>query len=137
MSVINNLGILAVFKYYNFFVSEFASGFNQLGFHIEPTLLNIILPVGISFYTFHGMSYVFDIYRDKQKPVANLIDYSLFVSFFPLLVAGPIERANHLLPQIQTNRTFNLNQSTNGLRLILWGIFKKVVIADNCAYFAN
>jgi alginate O-acetyltransferase complex protein AlgI len=137
LSIINNLGILAVFKYYNFFVEQFALGFSQLGIHAEPTLLNIILPVGISFYTFHGMSYVFDIYRDKQKPISNLIDYSLFVSFFPLLVAGPIERANHLLPQIQSNRQFNLAQATTGLRLILWGIFKKVVIADNCAYFAN
>jgi alginate O-acetyltransferase complex protein AlgI len=137
LSIVNNLGILAIFKYYNFFVEQFVFGFSQLGIHAEPILLNIVLPVGISFYTFHGMSYVFDIYRNKQKPISSLIDYSLFVSFFPLLVAGPIERANHLLPQIQTARQFNHSQATIGLRLILWGIFKKIVIADNCAYFAN
>ena len=137
LSVINNLGILAIFKYYNFFASQFQQGFDTLGFHFDVYLLQIALPVGISFYTFHGMSYVFDIYRSQQKPVKNLIDYAVFVSFFPLLVAGPIERANHLLPQVQKPRKFNYAQSVEGLRLILWGLFKKVVIADNSAYFAN
>lgn len=96
-----------------------------------------MLPVGISFYTFHGLSYVIDIYNDRIKPSTNFVEYSLFVSFFPLLVAGPIERATHLLPQIEKNRRFNYDKSVNGLKQILWGYFKKVVIADNCAEQAN
>lgn len=131
LSIINNLGILAIFKYYNFFITQFQSAFELVGVHINPVLLQFALPVGISFYTFHGMSYVFDIYRGKLKPVSNIVDYSLFVSFFPLLVAGPIERANHLLPQVQQKRKFNYLQIIQGLRLILWGMFKKVVIADS------
>jgi alginate O-acetyltransferase complex protein AlgI len=133
LSIINNLGILAVFKYYNFFVLEFQKGFELLGLHTNPVLLNIALPIGISFYTFHGMSYVFDIYRKQQKPVSNFVDYAVFVAFFPLLVAGPIERANHLLPQVQQKRTFNYMQTIEGCRLILWGMFKKVIIADTLA----
>jgi hypothetical protein len=133
LSIINNLGILATFKYYNFFVTQFQNGFELLGLHTNPVLLNIALPVGISFYTFHGMSYVFDIYRGNQKPVSNFVDYAVFVSFFPLLVAGPIERANHLLPQVQVKRNFNYTQAVEGCRLILWGMFKKVVIADSLA----
>ena len=101
LSIINNLGILGVFKYYNFFAIQFQQGFELLGLHTNPVLLNVALPIGISFYTFHGMSYVFDIYRGQQKPVKNFIDYAVFVSFFPLLFDGPIERANHLLPQVQ------------------------------------
>ncbi|MHA8059776.1 MBOAT family O-acyltransferase [Aquirufa beregesia] len=99
--------------------------------------MNIILPVGISFYTFHGLSYVIDIYKNKIKPERNFIDYSLFVSFFPLLVAGPIERATHLLPQIIKKREFNYLKAVDGLKQIVWGLFKKIVIADNCAEFAN
>jgi D-alanyl-lipoteichoic acid acyltransferase DltB (MBOAT superfamily) len=137
LSVINNLGILAIFKYYNFFASQFQQGFDSLGLHFDVYLLQIALPVGISFYTFHGMSYVFDIYRSQQKPVKNFIDYAVFVSFFPLLVAGPIERANHLLPQVQKPRKFNYAQSVEGLRLILWGLFKKVVVADSIAVIIN
>jgi alginate O-acetyltransferase complex protein AlgI len=137
LSVINNLGILAIFKYYNFFASQFQQGFDTLGLHFDVYLLQIALPVGISFYTFHGMSYVFDIYRSQQKPVKNFIDYAVFVSFFPLLVAGPIERANHLLPQVQKPRKFNYAQSVEGLRLILWGLFKKVVVADSIAVIIN
>ena len=133
LSVINNLGILAIFKYYNFFASELRDVFAQIGWHINPVILQIALPVGISFYTFHGMSYVFDIYRKKVKPVRSFIDYAVFVSFFPLLVAGPIERANHLLPQVQVKRVFNYPQAIAGCRLILWGLFKKVVIADSLA----
>ena len=133
LSIINNLGILGVFKYYNFFAVQFQQGFELLGIHSNPTLLNIALPIGISFYTFHGMSYVFDIYRAQQKPVRNFVDYAVFVSFFPLLVAGPIERASHLLPQVQKVRTFRYAQALDGLRLILWGLFKKVVIADGIA----
>jgi D-alanyl-lipoteichoic acid acyltransferase DltB (MBOAT superfamily) len=133
LSVINNLGILGVFKYYNFFALQFKTGFQSLGFHIDPVLIDVALPIGISFYTFHGMSYVFDIYKERQKPVSNFIDYAVFVSFFPLLVAGPIERANHLLPQVQRRRTFNYEQAADGCRLMLWGLFKKVVLADNLA----
>jgi alginate O-acetyltransferase complex protein AlgI len=137
LSVINNLGILAVFKYYNFFALEFQQGFELLGLHTNPVLLNLALPIGISFYTFHGMSYVFDIYREQQRPVRNFVDYAVFVSFFPLLVAGPIERANHLLPQVQSKRSFNYNQAIEGCKLILWGLFKKVVIADSLATTVN
>lgn len=137
LSLFNNLGILAVFKYYNFFATQFSNAFELLGLHIHPLLLDIALPIGISFYTFHGMSYVFDIYRRKQLPITNFVDYAVFVSFFPLLVAGPIERANHLLPQVQKPRLFNNLQAIEGLRLILWGMFKKVVIADNLAVIAD
>jgi len=133
LSIINNLGILGVFKYYNFFATQFQEGFGLLGLHIDPLLLNVALPVGISFYTFHGMSYVFDIYRGQQKPVKSFVDYAVFVSFFPLLVAGPIERAGHLLPQVQKTRTFNYTQALEGCRLILWGLFKKILIADTIA----
>jgi alginate O-acetyltransferase complex protein AlgI len=137
LSVINNLGILAIFKYFNFFSEQLSGAFLTLGIQVSPIYLDILLPVGISFYTFHGMSYVFDIYRDRIKPVTNIIDYSVFVSFFPLLVAGPIERANHLLPQIQSPRKFRYEDGVLGMRLIVWGLFKKVVVADNAAYFAN
>ena len=137
LSVINNLGILGIFKYYNFFAAEFQRGFGLVGIHLHPTLLQIALPVGISFYTFHGMSYVFDIYRGKREPVRNFSEYALFVCFFPLLVAGPIERANHLLPQIQVKRRFRYDQAVEGCRLILWGLFKKVVIADNLAVIVD
>lgn len=137
LSVINNLGILALFKYYNFFVQQFQQGFELLGLHIHPVILEIGLPIGISFYTFHGMSYVFDIYRGKIKPISNFVDYAVFVSFFPLLVAGPIERATHLLPQIQQKRNFSYTQAAQGCRLIVWGMFKKVVIADSLAVIAD
>lgn len=137
LSVINNLGILGVFKYFNFFSLEFQLLLSKAGIHTEPLLLNVALPIGISFYTFHGMSYVFDIYRGERKPVKNFEDYAVFVSFFPLLVAGPIERANHLLPQVQKTRTFNYLQAVEGTRLIIWGMFKKVVIANSLAIIAN
>jgi alginate O-acetyltransferase complex protein AlgI len=137
LGIINNLGILGVFKYYNFFALQIQQGLESLGLHINPVMLNIALPVGISFYTFHGMSYVFDIYRGQQKPVRNFIDYAVFVSFFPLLVAGPIERASHLLPQVQKPRIFDINMAQHGLTLMLWGFFKKVVIADNLAPGVN
>ncbi len=137
LGIINNLGILGIFKYYNFFATQFQLLFANIGLHTNPVLLKVFLPVGISFYTFHGLSYVFDIYNGKQKPVSNFIDYALFVCFFPLLVAGPIERAGHLLPQVQQKRTFNYFQVVEGLRLILWGLFKKVVIADNLSSIVN
>lgn len=137
ISVVVNLGFLAFFKYYNFFAESFAQLVNAFGFHADPWSLKVILPVGISFYTFHGLSYVFDIYNGKFKPTNSFIDYSVFVSFFPLLVAGPIERATHLLPQVQNSRRFDYVNAVKGLREILWGLVKKVVIADNCAEYAN
>lgn len=137
LSISINLGFLGVFKYYDFFAQSFAEASSMIGLQLSPLMLNIILPVGISFYTFHGLSYVIDIYNDKIKPEKNFVDYAVFVSFFPLLVAGPIERATHLLPQIKTKRTFNYSKAVDGLRQILWGLFKKIVIADSCAKFAN
>lgn len=137
LSVIVNLGFLGVFKYFNFFAESFSQALSLLGFHTSPWVLHIVLPVGISFYTFHGLSYVIDIYKDRIRPEKDFVTYSVFVSFFPLLVAGPIERATHLLPQIKKPRTFDYSQAVDGLKQILWGMFKKVVIADNCAYYAN
>lgn len=137
LSVLNNIGILAIFKYYNFFAIQFQNSLEILGIQTSPFLLNVALPVGISFYTFHGLSYVFDIYNGRQKPIINLIDYSVFVSFFPLLVAGPIERANHLLPQVQKRRYFSYLQAIDGSKLILWGLFKKILIADALAPAVN
>jgi alginate O-acetyltransferase complex protein AlgI len=126
-----------VFKYYNFFANSFATSLSHVGIQVSPWTIKVILPVGISFYTFHGLSYVIDIYKGRIKAEKNFIDYSVFVSFFPLLVAGPIERATHLLPQIQKKRTFDYYQAVDGLKQILWGLFKKVVIADQCATYAN
>ncbi|MFT3795776.1 MBOAT family O-acyltransferase [Flavobacterium sp.] len=137
LSVGINLGFLGVFKYYNFFAQSLADSLSAIGIHADFWTLQVILPVGISFYTFHGLSYVIDIYKERIKPERNFVDYSVFVSFFPLLVAGPIERATHLLPQIQQKRIFNKENAVDGLRQILWGLFKKVVIADNCAEYAN
>jgi D-alanyl-lipoteichoic acid acyltransferase DltB (MBOAT superfamily) len=107
------------------------------GIQINYPTISVILPVGISFYTFHGISYVLDIYYKRITPERNFINYSVFVSFFPLLVAGPIERATHLLPQIIRERKFEYSRAVDGLRQILWGLFKKIVIADNCAEYAN
>jgi alginate O-acetyltransferase complex protein AlgI len=137
LSITVNLGFLCLFKYYNFFADSFAEILSQFGLRINPWTLNIILPVGISFYTFHGLSYVIDIYKNRIKAERNFVDYAVFVSFFPLLVAGPIERATHLLPQIKKERVFEYSKAVDGLRQILWGLFKKMVIADNCAAFAN
>ena len=137
ISIIINLGFLGIFKYYNFFSESFASALEQCGIKTNFFVLKIILPVGISFYTFHGLSYVIDIYKNRITAEKIFIDYALFVSFFPLLVAGPIERATHLLPQVKQKRSFNYSQSVDGLRQILWGLFKKIVIADQCAEYAN
>jgi alginate O-acetyltransferase complex protein AlgI len=137
LSIINNLAILGFFKYYNFFALSAQAGLGFLGLHVEPWLLHVLLPVGISFYTFHGMSYVFDIYNGKIEPNKNFIEYAVFVCFFPLLVAGPIERATHLLPQVKKKRVFSYRQSIEGLRLMLWGYFLKVVIADSLSVFVN
>ena len=137
LSIVNNLGILAVFKYYDFFATELAGALSSIGFETHPVLLQMVLPIGISFYTFHGMSYVFDIYKGRVKPVTDFVEYAVFVSFFPLLVAGPIERATHLLPQIRKARFFQRAQAVAGCRLILWGLFKKVVVADSLAPFVD
>ena len=137
LSVGINLGFLGMFKYYNFFASSFAELLNGVGFKASPFLLDVVLPVGISFYTFHGLSYVIDIYYKRIKAEYNFVDYSLFVSYFPLLVAGPIERATHLLPQVKVKRHFEYEKAKQGLYQLLWGLFKKVVIADTCATYAN
>ena len=137
LSIIINLGFLGIFKYYNFFADSFINGLQDLGIKANYISINVILPVGISFYTFHGLSYVLDIYNDKIKPEKSFVNYSVFVSFFPLLVAGPIERATHLLPQIIKKRNFEYSKAVDGLRQILWGLFKKIVIADYCADYAN
>jgi D-alanyl-lipoteichoic acid acyltransferase DltB (MBOAT superfamily) len=137
ISISVNLGFLGVFKYYNFFTESFSDFLSFFGLQVHPLTLTIILPVGISFYTFHGLSYVIDIYNNKIKAEKNFVDYAVFVSFFPLLVAGPIERATHLLPQLQRRRTFEYVKGVDGLRQILWGLFKKVVIADQCAKYST
>lgn len=137
LSIVINLGFLGFFKYYNFFIESFADLLGGMGFKVNIWLLNVILPVGISFYTFHGLSYVIDVYKKRIRAERSFIDYAVFVSYFPLLVAGPIERATHLLPQIQKKRTFSYEQAADGMRQILWGFFKKMVIADNCAPLVN
>lgn len=136
-SIIVNLGFLGFFKYYNFFLDNFTQAFSFLGRDISVSSLNIILPVGISFYTFQTLSYSIDVYKGKLKPTKDIIAFSAFVSFFPQLVAGPIERATNLLPQFYKSREFDYNKAVDGMRQILWGLFKKVVIADNAAVFAN
>src|SRR5680860_1276865 len=137
ISIIVNLGFLGFFKYYNFFLDNFVSAFSFFGKEINANSLNIILPVGISFYTFQTLSYTIDVYRKKLEPTKDLIAFSAFVSFFPQLVAGPIERATHLLPQFYKKRTCDYGKAVDGMRQILWGLFKKIVIADNCAEYAN
>lgn len=137
LSISINLGFLGIFKYYNFFAESFTAAISNFGLQVNPWTLKVILPIGISFYTFHGLSYVIDIYKNRIPAEKNFIDYSVFVCFFPLLVAGPIERATHLLPQIKQKRTFDYEKAVDGLRQILWGLFKKIVIADQCAEYAN
>ena len=137
ISLFVNIGLLGFFKYYNFFLDNFISAFTILGMPIKANSLHLILPVGISFYTFQTMSYSIDIYRKKLKATKDWVAFSAFVSFFPQLVAGPIERASNLLPQFFKRRKFNYSLAKDGLRQILWGLFKKIVIADNCAEFAN
>ena len=136
-SIVVNLGILGVFKYYNFFLDSFIDAFKWFGMEFSVSRLNIILPVGISFYTFQTLSYSIDVYRRKMEPSRDIISFFTFVSFFPQLVAGPIERASHLLPQFHKKRIFDYKLASDGTRQILWGLFKKVVIADNCALLVN
>lgn len=133
-NIILNLGILGVYKYYDFFAFEFAQLF---GIESDFLLLHLILPVGISFYTFQALSYSIDVYRGHIQPTKDIVSFTAFLSFFPQLVAGPIERATNLLPQFQRKRTFDYAQAVDGMRQILWGLFKKIVIADNCAAYVD
>lgn len=137
LSIISNLGILAVFKYFNFFIENFISAFSVFGYHLDSWSLSIVLPVGISFYTFQTLSYTIDVYNKTIEPTKNFVSFAAYVSFFPQLVAGPIERARNLLPQFVAVRKFDYHKATEGLKQILWGLFKKVVIADNCAEYVN
>lgn len=137
ISILVNLGFLGFFKYYNFFIDSFSDLLAGVGLQVNIWTLKIILPVGISFYTFHGLSYVIDVYKKRIPAEKNFTEYALFVSYFPLLVAGPIERATHLLPQVKRPRFFNYENAADGVRQILWGLFKKMVIADNCAPIVN
>ena len=133
-NVVVNLGILGVYKYYDFFATQFAELF---GIQSDFLLLHLILPVGISFYTFQALSYSIDVYRKQIEPTHDIVAFTAFLSFFPQLVAGPIERATNLLPQFQKKRTFDYAQAVDGMRQILWGLFKKIVVADNCAVYVD
>jgi D-alanyl-lipoteichoic acid acyltransferase DltB (MBOAT superfamily) len=136
-NIVLNLAILGLFKYYNFFVENFIAAFASAGILLQPATLHIILPVGISFYTFQALSYSIDVYRKNIMPTKDIIAFFAFVSFFPQLVAGPIERATNLLPQFQQKRVFDYAQAADGMRQILWGLFKKIVVADSCAIYVN
>jgi D-alanyl-lipoteichoic acid acyltransferase DltB (MBOAT superfamily) len=136
-SIAINLGILGTFKYFNFFVENFIAAFASVGIDLHPVTLNVLLPVGISFYTFQTLSYSIDCYRRKMTPTRNLLAFFTFVAFFPQLVAGPIERATRLLPQFFEKRRFDRHQAVDGLRQMLWGLFKKIVIADSCAVYVD
>ena len=135
-NIVLNLGILFTFKYYNFFVEEFCQLFPSLEGR-SGGVISLILPVGISFYTFQALSYSIDVYRQKIEPTKDIIAFFAFIAFFPQLVAGPIERATNLLPQFLQNRKFSYDQATDGMRQILWGLFKKIVVADNCATYVD
>lgn len=136
-NIIFNLGILGCFKYYDFFITSFAEAFRLLGTPLQLHTLDLILPVGISFYTFQALSYTIDVYKGKIGATNDIVSFFAYVSFFPQLVAGPIERATQLLPQFYKERIFSYPAAVDGLRQILWGLFKKVVVADNCAVFVN
>ena len=133
-NIVVNLGILGIYKYYDFFAREFAELF---GIESDFLLLHLILPVGISFYTFQALSYSIDVYRKQIQPTHDIVAFTAFLSFFPQLVAGPIERATNLLPQFQKKRNFDYAQAVDGMRQILWGLFKKIVVADNCAVYVD
>ncbi|MBQ8257626.1 MAG: MBOAT family protein [Bacteroidaceae bacterium] len=136
-NIIINIGILCVFKYYNFFAESLADMFAVAGIQLNWVTLDVILPVGISFYTFQALSYTIDIYQHKFKATKHIVSFFAYVSFFPLLVAGPIDRASNLIPQFEKARTFSYDKAVDGLRQILWGLFKKMVVADNCAAAVN
>ncbi|MBC8755136.1 MBOAT family protein [Kordia sp. YSTF-M3] len=137
ISLAINLGLLGFFKYFNFFIESWVDLSQSIGLRANISTLSIILPVGISFYTFQTLSYTIDVYRRKIEPETDIIKFSAFVAFFPQLVAGPIERASNLLPQFSLKRTFSYEKAVSGVQLILWGLFKKVVIADSCATYVN
>lgn len=137
VSILVNLGFLGFFKYYNFFLESLVSAFSLFGYEISAGSLNIILPVGISFYTFQTLSYTIDVYRKKLEPTTDFVAFAAFVSFFPQLVAGPIERASNLLPQFYRKRVFDYGNAIDGMRQMLLGLFKKIVIADTCASYAD
>ncbi len=137
LNAVINLLILGVFKYYNFFVNSFVDFMSLFNVKMHISTLSIILPVGISFYTFQAISYSIDVYKRKIEATHDIISFFAFISFFPQLVAGPIERASNLLPQFFTQRVFDYNKAVDGMRQILWGLFKKIVIADNCAEFVD
>jgi D-alanyl-lipoteichoic acid acyltransferase DltB (MBOAT superfamily) len=137
ISILVNLTFLGFFKYFNFFLDSFVTAFSFFGAQIHASSLHIVLPVGLSFYTFQSLSYTIDVYKRKLEPTHDFITYAAFVSFFPQLVAGPIGRATELLPQFYTPRSFDYNKAVDGMRQMLWGFFKKIVIADNCAEYAN
>jgi D-alanyl-lipoteichoic acid acyltransferase DltB (MBOAT superfamily) len=136
-SLLVNLGLLGFFKYANFFLENVVAAFSFFGAPINPGLLEIVLPVGISFYTFQTLSYTIDVYRRRITPTRDVIAFAAYVSFFPQLVAGPIERAAHLLPQFSARRVFDEAGAVDGLRQILWGLFKKIVVADGCAVYVD
>jgi len=136
-NIIFNLLILGIFKYYNFFVENLDALFGMMGYHLDRVTLNVILPVGISFYTFQALSYTIDIYQKKLSATHDWVEFFAYISFFPQLVAGPIERATNLLPQFQRQRRFNYADAVDGMRQMLWGFFKKVFIADSCAVVVN
>jgi alginate O-acetyltransferase complex protein AlgI len=137
VSLVAQLGMLGVFKYYNFFVSPWVEAWSGLGVPMHAPTWEIVLPVGISFYTFQTMSYVLDVYRGKIAPSKDLISFGAFISFFPQLMAGPIERASNILPQFTQKRTFSYDQAIQGVRLIIWGFFKKVAIGDGCGMYVD
>ncbi|MCR8666355.1 MBOAT family protein [Aestuariibaculum sp. M13] len=137
LSLILNLSLLGFFKYYNFFVDNWIKAWGLLGVSMSHDTMSIILPVGISFYTFQTLSYTIDVYRNRVKASTNIIQFAAYVSFFPQLVAGPIERAKEFLPQFQVIRKFNAKFALSGVNLMVWGLFKKVVVADNCAFLVN
>ncbi|MDN3666499.1 MBOAT family O-acyltransferase [Algibacter miyuki] len=137
LSLVSNLGMLVLFKYFNFFSNSWAEAWGLLGLEMSQLTLNVILPVGISFYTFQTLSYTIDVYRGNLKSTNNIINFGAYVAFFPQLVAGPIERATHLLSQFKNRREFNYEKAVSGLQLFIWGLFKKVVIADSCAVYCD
>lgn len=137
LSVILNLSLLGFFKYFNFFIDSFAELLQTLGVSVSPRALNILLPPGISFYTFQALAYMVDVYHRRIRPTKSLLDYGLFISLFPHLIAGPIQRPSHLLPQVEEPRTFNAENLLRGLILIIYGLFQKGVVADNCSLLAN
>ncbi len=137
IGLVQGIGGLAFFKYFNFFIASFRDGFHVLGINLNLHTLNIIVPLGISFFTFRTLSYLLDINKGKIKPEQNWVIFFAYVSFFPSIMSGPIDRAKNLIPQLEKGRVFDYSQATDGLRQIMWGLFKKIVVADSCAPFTN